>query len=792
MKRKKPNTPEVVQIGELQRKNFRLLENDKMFEILSDKLYTDKLYAPIRELIANAYDANVEAGNDPYDFVVGMPTEEDLTFYVRDYGVGMTADEIENLYSVYGMSSKEDTNEQIGCIGLGAKSPFAYTTEFTVDSIKNGTRNVYHCYMQDGYPRLTRMLQCAAGKERNGTKVSYQVRTKDVHPIYEKVAYLLQLWRKRPTVTHLDYAFYHGNPSTLRALWEVADSSLLYDLGQCRIYESHGFAASVICVPVWRGANSLSSSVIVLTGNIPYAVSYASLKYPLTTHAGMSIPNVYKWCFNGAIRAVIDVPIGDLSVTVSRESLEDTEENVKVLRKAIESAYIAHSDVLFKEYKALPEDAYVPRLRKAEVLKESHITLSTEIAEDVAKCKKALDYKPSRKVPYTIYNPRYRRWCTNRYMLGKAEDSDKALKVPDIALLPCFYANTARGISSALKSKLMELHEETANVPPKICVVHDEGLLAFLEKHGTEVVRVTPEKTCSLSARSNAMAYRFIRNNAKKYTHGPNHLNKNSWHPAYFDNVVPGIKHYVELDGWDTVQDPKNMVDLTELTSSLSVEGFFKCLGINAIYGLRKTVAKKAERDPDWVPLEEAVAAWFRNPGNDDELRYRAQVELYTYAYDVIPCCDVYRACKESDELLKEAEAAVKFDSRGDAVHKHIPTNVEYQRVPYYVSAPLKPALIARKKHKYSLVAAFRKSIEGMERKFPLLRLVRNAFERNYNGYKTGSDFGIENGEYVIKDSSWDALPIVPCNPDSASYKEYRAAWKKALTGYVSAVGKTS
>ena len=86
------------------------------------------------------------------------------------------------------------------------------------------------------------------------------------------------------------------------------------------------------------------------------------------------------------------------------------------------------------------------------------------------------------------------------------------------------------------------------------------------------------------------------------------------------------------------------MVDLTELTTFPAVDGFLKCLGINVIYGLRKTVAKKAERDPDWVPLEEAVAAWFRNPGNDDELRYRAQVELYTYAYDVIPCCDVYRA----------------------------------------------------------------------------------------------------------------------------------------------------
>ena len=789
MKRKKPNTPEVVQIGELQRRNFRLLENDKMFEILSDKLYTDKIYAPIRELISNAYDANVEAGNDPYDFVVGMPTEEDLTFYVRDYGIGMTADEIENLYSVYGMSSKEDTNEQIGCIGLGAKSPFAYTTEFTVDSVKNGTRNVYHCYMQDGYPRLTRMMQCAAGEERNGTKVAYQVRTADVNYVYKKVAFLLQLWRKRPAVTHLDYAFNKGIHHKLSEVWEAADRALLHDLDQCRIYDLSLLSPGAIGGQLKHGIGTVLTSVVVLMGNIPYAVSYERLKQ---ANAGLA-PNVLKWCLSSAVMAVVDVPIGDLSVTVSRESLEETEANAKALGEAVHKAYSSHSDALFREYMALPEDAYATRLRKAEEIKEWYVALSAEIAEDVARCRKALDYRPSSKVPYTIYNPIYSRWRSDSCRLGKAEHSDKALEVPDIALLPCFYANTARGISGELKSALRRLYEETACIHPKICVIHDEGLLAFLKKHGTEIVRITPEKNPASATGSNTMAYRFIKNNAKTYTMGTNHLNKNSWNPAYFDNVGPGVKHYVELDGWDTVQDPKNMVDLTELTTFPAVDGFLKCLGINVIYGLRKTVAKKAERDPDWVPLEEAVAAWFRNPENDDELRYRAQVELYTYAYDVIPCCDVYRACKESDELLKEAEAAVEFDSDGKAVHKDIPANIGDQLVPWYVSSPLEQALMARKKHKYSLVAAFRKSIEGIERKLPLLRLVRNAFERNHKGwYERASDFGIENGEYAIKDSSWDALPIVPCRPYSAGYKAYREAWRKELMAYVSAVGKTS
>ena len=48
---------------------FRIEASSKAFEILANNLYKDKILAVIRELCCNAYDAQVESGNEmtPFD-----------------------------------------------------------------------------------------------------------------------------------------------------------------------------------------------------------------------------------------------------------------------------------------------------------------------------------------------------------------------------------------------------------------------------------------------------------------------------------------------------------------------------------------------------------------------------------------------------------------------------------------------------------------------------------------------------------------------------------------------------
>lgn len=106
--------------------------------ILTD-LYSDKEAAVIREYITNARDAQIANGvTKPIE--VSSPTALSPKFVVKDHGVGMSAEDIKNIYSKYGASTKRGTNSQTGMLGLGAKSALTYTHQFNIKSVKDGKK----------------------------------------------------------------------------------------------------------------------------------------------------------------------------------------------------------------------------------------------------------------------------------------------------------------------------------------------------------------------------------------------------------------------------------------------------------------------------------------------------------------------------------------------------------------------------------------------------------------------------------------------------------------------------
>lgn len=102
-------------------------------------LYSEPHTAILREYVSNAVDSHKKSKIDvPID--VSLPTYGSKFLVVRDYGMGMNKEEITNVYSRYGTSTKRDNNDEIGGFGLGAKSALAIASRFDVVSIKDGTR----------------------------------------------------------------------------------------------------------------------------------------------------------------------------------------------------------------------------------------------------------------------------------------------------------------------------------------------------------------------------------------------------------------------------------------------------------------------------------------------------------------------------------------------------------------------------------------------------------------------------------------------------------------------------
>src|SRR6476660_5010943 len=98
------------------------IHRDAMAHIMSvlTNLYSDAIMAVIREYSTNALDAHRESGLH-MPITVCVPTTLRPTFSVEDFGVGMSTDQLLNLYSSYGASTKRETNEQTGMLGLGSK-----------------------------------------------------------------------------------------------------------------------------------------------------------------------------------------------------------------------------------------------------------------------------------------------------------------------------------------------------------------------------------------------------------------------------------------------------------------------------------------------------------------------------------------------------------------------------------------------------------------------------------------------------------------------------------------------
>lgn len=181
---------------------FRIRNSAKAFKILSDGLYSNKIRAIIRELSCNAVDSHVAAGKQDVPFEVHLPTMLEPWFSVRDFGLGLNNEQVVNIYTTYFESTKTESNEFIGALGLGSKSPFSYTENFTVTAIKDGFKRIYSAFInENGVPSIAEMSE-ELTDEGNGVEVKFSVTDKyDYQSFVNEAQYVFKWFKKKPNVT---------------------------------------------------------------------------------------------------------------------------------------------------------------------------------------------------------------------------------------------------------------------------------------------------------------------------------------------------------------------------------------------------------------------------------------------------------------------------------------------------------------------------------------------------------------------------------------------------------------
>ena len=192
------NTNKVVRSDSFEESKYTIEASAKAFSILSDGLYADKIKAVIRELSTNAYDAHIESGKAQEPFLVHLPNRFESHFSIRDYGTGLSHEDCMNLYTTYFGSTKTNSNDAVGCLGLGSKSPFAYTDSFTVTSYFGDKKRVYNSFKNEHDEPVFVLLSEEDSDEANGIEVLFSVAEDDIEEFKVKAQEIYQHFKVIP------------------------------------------------------------------------------------------------------------------------------------------------------------------------------------------------------------------------------------------------------------------------------------------------------------------------------------------------------------------------------------------------------------------------------------------------------------------------------------------------------------------------------------------------------------------------------------------------------------------
>lgn len=163
-----------------------------LMQMLSKNLYSDAIGSTIRECASNALDSHRRAGTtDP--IIVSLQTVDgSYEFSVEDFGIGLDADDVKNIISKYGKSTKRNSANELGMMGLGFKAPLAYSSSFYFVARKNGMERKYMMYEGEDTNSIDLLYEAPTDK-RNGVKVIIPLKFGDkstfMMKIREQLAY---------------------------------------------------------------------------------------------------------------------------------------------------------------------------------------------------------------------------------------------------------------------------------------------------------------------------------------------------------------------------------------------------------------------------------------------------------------------------------------------------------------------------------------------------------------------------------------------------------------------------
>ena len=254
--------------------------------ILRDTLYTDRVLAVLREYSSNAWDANREIGRGKTPIRVFIPTAENPTLIIRDNGPGLSDEDIFEIYTQYGASTKRNSNEVVGNLGIGCKSAFAYSDTFTVTSWHKGRKRIYVAVLDNSDLGVMQRLHeepCPANE--TGIEIKIAVQQKDIREFHEKARKLFSYFTPRPYI-NIELEPEEEKVTRLKSGTLYLDRGEWVALMGCVPYRINTKQLQVIdgAAQLLRTLDNLSGTLNFEIGEVEISASREELKYTEKTN----------------------------------------------------------------------------------------------------------------------------------------------------------------------------------------------------------------------------------------------------------------------------------------------------------------------------------------------------------------------------------------------------------------------------------------------------------------------------------------------------------------------------
>jgi len=583
--------------------------------ILRSQIYSDKLLAVIREYSTNAVDANTEANNtNPISII--LPTIQDPTLSFRDFGNGLSDEEVCNLYVKYGASTKRSSNDYTGCLGIGCKAGFAYGDSFQIISYTKSHITTWLARIDESQRGTISLLHKEPNTNRpTGTDVRVSIRKDDIDSCVSKAKEFFKYWKIQP---HCNLELSKINIIESTDDWAIqADKS-----GHYQYARNYGGASLVM-------------------GNIRYPIDHNQLN--INNDAGLLAQS------NSVI---LYAPLGTVDIAANRESLEYTDRTRNALVAMTNNMLIDLISRTTKWVSSAPSriKASISADKYASVLpNQLHRTIVSKCTWQNLPLLNTIKFGPSS----IKCHERTTSWrASDNTYRNSSSDATSCGLTKHVKLV--VYSDDKIAVSNATRRIRTLQHESTTANEDKYYVIPrsrlNEVTPQLTPDDYTNLDNIDPLKpTRTTSTITNNTTKKSVRINVCEIK--PNTLKSS----RLSEEVTPtpmddGRYVYVPLDRFDWLDKADALDHLDNIRQALN---YLHCNGAEknkpVIHGVKKHHVKKL--DDQWITLDtylaELFTAWQLNNQHDADL----YAKVTSKAMHSLPEKDMANILSQSPDL---------------------------------------------------------------------------------------------------------------------------------------------